>query len=155
MHKRFLATAVLAVAILFSQGGNFLIASLCPHFGSARASCEAQAPEPVDVSHEHMDHMQVESMQTESTSEAPTDGDALIPVPQSCLHCAVHSRRSPDASTIRVTEAAKRAGQLTPPLAVSDVVTVPQSFVPILSARAHGPPGEQPPRHILISIFRI
>lgn len=154
MHKRFLASVVLAVAFLFSQGGNFLIASLCPHLGSVLASCEMQVTQPV-ASHEHMDHMQMESMETESTQEQIADGDSFGRPNEPCQHCAVHSRSGPDASLLRVVEAPTRSVHLTSPLVISRVVTVPTSFLTVLSARAHGPPGESTPRHILINIFRI
>jgi len=154
MHKRFLANVVLAVAFLFSQGGNFLIASLCPHFGSGLGSCEMQVTQPA-VSDEHLDHMQMESTETESTPEQSAEANALGQPTEPCKHCAVHSGSAPDASSLRVAEAAKRSGHLTLPLTVSRVASVPASFVPILSARAHGPPGELTPRHILINIFRI
>ena len=154
MHKRFLATTVRAAALLFSQGGNFLIACLCPHLRSGLTSCEMQVTQPV-ASHQHTDHMQMESMKTESTSEQSADGNSFGPPNEPCKHCAVHSRRAPDAISLREAEAAKRSGQLTLPLIVSTTVSVPTSFVAILSARAHGPPGEPTPRHILINIFRI
>ena len=148
MHKRFLTTALVAVAFLFSQEGNFLIASLCPHFWSGPASCEMQ----VD-SHEHMGHDHMESMEIESTQEA--HGNALDRPAEPCKHCAVHSQLAADPSALRVSEAAKRSSHLNLPFINSGIVSVPTSFVTIPSARAHGPPGEITPRHILINIFRI
>jgi hypothetical protein len=154
MHKQFLATTVLAVALLLSQGGNFLIACLCPHLRSAPTSCETQVAQPT-VSHQHADHMQMESMEAESTSEQRADGNSFGPPNEQCMHCSVHSRSAPDASPLREAEAAKRPGHLTLPLIVSRGVSVPTSFVPILAAMAHGPPGDPTPRYILINIFRI
>ncbi len=154
MHKRFLPTTVLAVAFLFGQGGNFLIASFCPHLGSGLASCEMQVMQPA-ASGEHMGHRQMESMESESTPEQNAGGNALGKPTEPCRHCAVHSRSTPDASLLREIEAEKRSGHLNLPLIVTRVFSVPTSFEPILSARAHGPPGELTPRHILINIFRI
>ena len=62
MHKRFLVTTVLAAALLFSQGGDLLVAALCPHLQSGMASCETQPPTG-GMSHEdmgHMGHMEME-----------------------------------------------------------------------------------------------
>jgi hypothetical protein len=154
MHKRFLVITILAVALLFSQVSNLLIASLCPHLRSGFISCEIQVSQPI-VSHEHMGHEQMESMETESTSEQNTYGNALDQPTEPCKHCAVHSRSGADPSSLRETEAAKRSIYLELPLIISRVVSVSPSFVTILSARAHGPPGYQRPRHILINTFRI
>lgn len=154
MHKRFLTTAFLAVAFLFSQGGTFLIASLCPHLGSGLASCEMQVTQAAAID-EHEGHMQMESMEMESTPEQSADDNVLGQPTKPCEHCAVHSRSGPDASLLRVTEAGKHSGHLALPPLVSRVVSVPTSFVTVLSARAHGPPGDSTRRHVLINIFRI
>ena len=153
MHKRFAATTVLAVALLFSQGGNFLIASLCPHLRSSMASCESQLAEP-SMSHEDMGHMQTPSKERTGT-EQNSDGIALGQPTGECTHCAVHSRTTSNAVSLRDAEASKRSGDLAIPLTFSRVVTVAASPVALLASRAHGPPGEQSSRYILINIFRI
>ena len=154
MHKRFVATTVLAVALLFSQGGNFLIASLCPHLRSTLASCVTQIAEPA-MSHADMGHMQMDASRTESSPNADPDALSLGKPIGRCSHCAVHSRTTSNAISLRDTEAAKRAGNLTVPLTFSRVAPVTTSPVAVLASRAHGPPGVSPPRHILINIFRI
>lgn len=154
MQKWFLTIALVSVAVLFSQGGDFLIASLCPHVRSGLASCNIQVTKAT-ASHEHMDHRQMASMETESTPENNADGNALDRPAEPCNHCAVHSRAAADPGSLRESETAKRSGHLKLPLTVSRFVSVPTSVVILPSARAHGPPGELTPRHILINIFRI
>ena len=158
MHKRFLATTVLATALLFSQGGNLLIAALCPHLRSGMASCETQLSAPTvshdDMAHEHMGHMEMEQEQ-EPASQPDADVAALGQPTGSCLHCAVHSRTHPNTASMRQAYAAKRSVDLSIPLQVSRVVPVAASPVRVLTSRAHGPPGEPPPRYVLINIFRI
>lgn len=154
MHKRFLATTVLATALLFSQGGNFLIAALCPHLQSGMASCETELTEPT-MSHEDMGHMGHMEMEPQPASQPNPDAFALGQPIGPCSHCAVHSRTTPNKASLRQAEAAKRSVDLNIPLQVARVAPVAASPVPVLTSRAHGPPGEQPSRYILINIFRI
>jgi hypothetical protein len=153
MHKRFIANTVLAVALLFSQGGTFLVAALCPHLQSGMASCEAQLSAPT-MSHDEMGHMGHMEMEQEPASQPDayfaTPGQPIGP----CSHCAVHSRTSPNTASLRQAEAAKRV-DLNIPLQVSRVAPVSASPVAVLTSRAHGPPGDNTRRHILINIFRI
>ncbi len=151
MHKRFLATTALATALLFSQGGNFLIAALCPHLQSGTASCETELTEPT-MSHEDMGHL---GMEHESAPNPAPDAFALSQPIGPCSHCAVHSRTTSNTAALRETEAAKRSVDLTIPLQFSRVAAVTTSPVAVLTSRAHGPPGEAIPRHLLINIFRI
>ncbi len=151
MHKRFLATTVLATALLFSLGGSFLVAALCPHLQSGMASCEAQLAKPT-MSHEDMGHM---GMGHESASNLNSDASAFGQPTKPCSHCAVHSRTNPNTASLRATEAANRSVDLNIPLNFSRVAPVTVSPAAVLTSRAHGPPGDSTPRHILINIFRI
>jgi hypothetical protein len=154
MHKRFLATTVLGVALLFSQGGSFLVAALCPHLQSGMVSCEMQLSERA-TSHEDMGHMGHMEMQQEPASQAVADVTALGRPIDPCSHCAVHSRTNSNTASLTKAEAARRSVDLNIPLQVSRVAPVAASPVSVLTSRAHGPPGETTPRHILINIFRI
>ena len=151
MHKRVLVITVLAAALLFSQGGNFLVAALCPHLQSGMASCKTQLDLP-PMSHEDMGHM---GMEHETGSKQDPDAIALGQPKGLCSHCAVHSRTNPNTASLRETEAAKRSVDLNITLHFSRVAPVTVSPVAVLTSRAHGPPGESIPRHILINIFRI
>ncbi|MGI8835727.1 MAG: hypothetical protein ACR2H4_03700 [Pyrinomonadaceae bacterium] len=154
MHKRFVANTVLGIALLFSQGGTFLVAALCPHLQSGMPSCETKLAEPA-MSHEDMGHMGRVEMEQEPASQpnvyVATLGQPIGP----CSHCAVHSRTSPNTASLRQAEAAKRSADLNIPLQVSRVAPAAASPVAVLTSRAHGPPGDPTPRHILINIFRI
>ncbi|MGI9067967.1 MAG: hypothetical protein ACR2HX_16395 [Pyrinomonadaceae bacterium] len=151
MHKRFLAHTVLGIALLFSQGGTFLVAALCPHLQSGMASCETQLAVPT-MSHEDMGHM---GMEHEPVSNVSADALAVGQPIGPCSHCAVHSRTNPNPNSLRETETPKRSVELSIPLQVSRVAPVAASPVAVLTSRAHGPPGDPTPRHILINIFRI
>ncbi len=151
MHKRFLATTVLAAALLFSQGGKFLVAALCPHLQSGMASCSTQLVEPT-MSHEDMGHMEMEH---EAVSNGDPDAVAIRQPIGLCSHCAVHSRTNPNTASLRASEAARRSVDLNIPLHFSRVAPVTVAPVAVLPSRAHGPPGEQISRHIFLNIFRI
>jgi hypothetical protein len=156
MHKRFIATTVLGVALLFSQVGNFLVAALCPHLQSGAGSCQTQVAEPA-MSHEDMGHTGHMEMEQETVPNPDPDADAVA-MGQShgpCLHCSVHSSRTPTSASPRETEPAKRSIDPTIPVHLSRVAPPPLNPVAVLTSRAHGPPGEATSRHILISIFRI
>lgn len=154
MLKRFPAITVLAVALLFSQGGNFLVASLCPHLRTGMASCEkplAGAP----MSHDDMGDMHMDSMEHEGVSNPDPDAVSLGQPIGPCSHCAVHSRTSPNTASLGETEAAKSAVDFNIPLQFSRVTPIAESPVAVLTSRAHGPPGQATSRYILINIFRI
>lgn len=154
MHKRFLVNTVLGIALLFSQGGNLLVAALCPHLQSGMASCETQLADPA-MSHKDMGHAGHLEMEQEPSSQGVADVTALGQPISPCSHCAVHSRTNPNPDSLRETEVPKRSVELNIPLQVSRVAPVAAAPVDVLTSRAHGPPGDPIPRHILINIFRI
>ena len=153
MHKRFLAITIIGVALLFSQGGSFLIAALCPHVRSGQVSCNRHSAGST-ISHGEMGHMAMDSMD-ESVSNPDPNAVALGEPIGLCSHCAMHSRIVPPAVSLRETEASKRSGRLVIPNAVAQLLTVKIPYLRIFTFRAHGPPGQTTPRHILINIFRI
>jgi len=154
MHKRFLATTVLALALLFSQGGSFLVAALCPHLRSGVMSCAIQVP-PSETSHHDMDHMQMDSLKKESRPPQDDNAVALGEPMGSCTHCSVHSRTTPNAVSLRESDVPQRSGDRALTVPASSVLPVAISPAAVPASRAHGPPGEHISRHILISIFRI
>lgn len=154
MTKRLVSTTFLSFALLFGQAGIFLIAALCPHLRSGMASCETQSA-GVPMSHEDMGHMGQMEMEPEPAAQ-PDAGVATLGQPiDPCSHCAVHSRKTPNTASLRQGEVAKRSVDLNIPLQVFRVAPVAASSAPVLTSRAHGPPGDPTPKYILINIFRI
>jgi hypothetical protein len=156
MHKRLLAITFLGGALLFSQGGSFLIAALCPHLRSGQVSCNKHSSESTmsEMSDDEMGHMAMDSMD-ESASTRDPNAVALGEPIGLCSHCAMHSRTVPPAVSLREIEASKRSGTFVTPDVLPQVVSVEMRYLAIFTSRAHGPPGETTPRHILINIFRI
>ena len=153
MHKRVLAITLVATALLFSQGGSFLVAALCPHKQSGVESCTSQSAEP-KMSHEDMGHMGHQQMEHEPDAQPNTDTAFEQPI-DLCPHCAIHSGAAPNIASLREKEVAKRSFNLSTPLHAPKVVPVSASAVSVPNSRAHGPPGNSMPRHILINSFRI
>jgi hypothetical protein len=153
MHHRLVATTVLGFALLFSQGGNFLVAALCPHLQSGMASCQTPTADPARshgaMGHAGMDH------EPQPVPEHNSNAIALSQSHGPCLHCSVHSSRTPTSASLRETEPAKRSIDLTIPLHLSGVAPGTITPLAVLTTRAHGPPGQATSRHILINILRI
>ena len=135
------------------------MAALCPHLRSGMASCETEASASKSgheaMSHEDMGHMGHAEMRHEHASRANPDALALAQPVDPCRHCAVHSRKNQNTASLRETEAAKRLTDLNIPLEISQIVPVSVGAFPVVTSRAHGPPGDSTRRHILINIFRI
>ncbi len=152
MHKRFLATAVVALALVLGQGGSFLVAALCPHLRSNQESCETPTTDAGE-NHPDMGHMQMDS----SDSDTPESSDAIVigkPV-GSCSHCAVHSRKNGNTGSLQRSSIPQRTSDQTISVEPIPANPVSVSRTKIVASRAHGPPGDATPRHILINIFRI
>ena len=107
-----------------------------------------------EMSDDEMGHMAMDSMD-ESASTPDPNAVALGEPIGLCSHCAMHSRTVPPAVSLREIEASKRSGTFVIPDALPQVVSVEMRYLAIFTSRAHGPPGETTPRHILINIFRI
>lgn len=155
MHKRFLATIVLALALVLGQGGTFLVAALCPHLSSNAVSCESQVAPAEAAAHHEMDHMQPDSTAPQSTLNVNATAAAVTEPMGSCKHCAIHSGTSPNTGSFHELNISQRSADptlLAPVAAVASVSTLPAA---VLASRSHGPPGNEISRHILINIFRI
>ena len=156
MHKRFLLITVLGVALLFSQVGSFLIAALCPHVRSGQVSCNRHSSESTmsEMADDEMGHMAMDSTD-ESASNPDPNAVALGQPIGLCSHCAMHSRTAPPAVSLREIEASRRSGTFAIPDAVPRIVSAEMPYLAIFTSRAHGPPGQTLPLHVLINIFRI
>lgn len=155
MHNRFLATTVIALALVFSQTGTFIVAALCPHLSSAAVACETPAAPTQSADHGMNHHMQMEPTGSLSTQPDGSTATAMAEATGSCKHCALHSRKRPNTASLRESNIPQRSSDQTISVSVTEV-SVAQIFpAVVLPARAHGPPGTEISRHVLINIFRI
>ena len=154
MYKRFLVATIITVALLLSQDGKFLVAAFCPHLQSGTPSCNTQ-PAEHKMSHGHMGHAGMGEMEHERASQPNPNAVALSQANLPCLHCASHSGVTSNAASLKETGAARRYDQISNPHIVSIAATVASSIVPLLTFRAHGPPGKTTSRHVLLHVFRI
>ena len=150
MSRRLVLTIFVSVVLLFAQGGSFLIAAHCSHLRADVVLCDAGAQNSVPA-HHHMPEMDQEV----GKSLVNGDESALDLPPGSCAHCAIHSRTTSTVFSVRDAEAPKRVSEH----AVALVFETPELLLSQaperLTARSHGPPGNNLSRHLLISIFRI
>ena len=153
MNRRLFSTTFLSLALLFGQGGTFLIAALCPHLGTGVMRCAARGQEPVG-DHDHTPDMEMDQ-QSEGLPSNP-DLTAFNLLPEKCGHCSVHSgTTSSSLISIRHIEASKRATDLTVPLLVKSSDPTMIQVLERLTAHSHSPPGDTVSRYILIDVFRI
>ena len=153
MSRRLFSTTFLSFALLFGQGGTFLIAALCPHLRTGVMRCDARGQGSV------MDHHQMVDMEMEPQSgELPNNLDvtAFNLLPEKCGHCSVHSgSTSSSGISIRHIEASKRATDLTVPLLLKSSEPMVIQVLERLTEHSHSPPGDTISRYILIDVFRI
>jgi hypothetical protein len=72
-----------------------------------------------------------------------------------CNHCAVHSRTKRDDTKLQPANASQRASDLT--ISMPGSVAGPPSLSKAIAwvAKAHGPPRDSGPLHLLNNVFRI
>jgi hypothetical protein len=142
MNRRLVATAIIALAVLFSQGGGSALAALCPHLRSLNNSCHETQAQDVAANHHELER---------PNGHAFDSTDSAAP----CNHCAVHSRTKREDCALQPANTSQRASDLT--TAVSLSITGPPSLLKSIAwmAKAHGPPRDSGPLHLLNKIFRI
>ncbi len=155
MHRRFVATTVIALALLFSQSAVLFMAALCPHVRADKDSCDTLIE--AEPTHHDMDHMQLGAESNSAGFSGSQTGEAVAIGKQngSCSHCAVHSRTNRNTASSQRSNVPQRVGELTIALGIAGIHLVPASRGAALSSRAHGPPGDAIPRHVLLNTFRI
>src|SRR5215211_4720016 len=142
MNRRFVTAAIVALALLISQGGGSALAAICPHLRSLSNTCHEMPAQQV-VDHHH------EFEVVKSDAFDSTDSDTA------CNHCVVHSRTKRDDSTLQPANASQRASDLT--VSIPTSVAGPASLSKTIAwrAKAHGPPRGSGPLHLLNNVFRI
>jgi hypothetical protein len=175
MQKRHLSIVILIGAILLGMWGNVIAASFCPRFALNR-DCYLKhvSSQPKQIVHQpschkEMGDSEMEDMQMEAapesdtdveasrvkfTSEATSDKISLEPPTAPCSHCLSHSQPALGTVSFGVTvDPSKRLIETnSPPVSLA---AVPLSAFKTVVPMEHGPPGESPALHVLISVFRI
>lgn len=156
MLKRFPITPLLGFALLFSQGGVLLVAALCPHLRVTAPICGMPNMQPA-MDHSQMDHHAADNHDTPAQpSHADSTEGVIGHSEQTCSHCVIHSRSTPNVVFVRTAELSKRSPNLEIPHSVSVAPPIAATTVAALTPRDHGPPGTAGrPKHVLINTFRI
>ncbi len=175
VHRRFLTIGLVAAALLFSQGGGFLIAALCPHLRSETSTCDQVSsrhePDNHQVSNagtehahhvvpdyhvpEHRIHGGNDALKSQFFADQDKQLTAFGLPSQSCDHCVVHSTPGTFAFSWKESEMPKQTVGGASPTTACQIAPVSNVGVSLLATLAHGPPGESRSKHILINVFRI
>ena len=176
---RKLSVAV-AVSLLLSAWGNVIAACFCPRYSMDHGQFLAQNSHmPVvhqesSCSHEmsdmKMDDVRMSGVETErqpisspaenwinrtqSTAHASFDRARVESFGGRCRHCLMLSAPASATASLVAVNPANRLLQGDVPL-VKHEVALPSTFSNSIIPFDHGPPGNLPQRHILISVFRI
>jgi hypothetical protein len=177
MQKRHLFNVLLIGSILLGMWGNVIAASFCPRFALNR-DCDLKhvSSQPKQIIHQpschkemgdsEMEDMQmaaaddsepdanVEASPVEFTSDVTNDQVAWeLPSPP-CTHCLSHSHSAlGTVSSAVAVDPSKRLIETNSPHV--KLVALPLFAFHTIVPMEHGPPGESPARHVLISVFRI
>ena len=143
MKRRFVAALIVALAVLFSQGGGLVFAAICPHLRSQQpdTSCHRD-PESVVTEHHRSDEAKGEAFEIREPDVR-------------CSHCVVHSRNKREESLLQQTSTPQRTGDDKPAAPVVKFEST-LSIKPVAwSAKAKSPPGHAAPLYLLVNVFRI
>jgi hypothetical protein len=139
---------IVALAVLFGQGGGLVLAAICPHLRSEKQpenSCHTKSGNDVAEVAEHHQPAAAEQGDAFATEEHDVR----------CNHCVVHSRSKREESALQQPN--------TSPHTEDHKIAVPlfklQSPYSLSSsawnAKAQRPPGPSAPLHVLLNVFRI
>lgn len=159
MKRSLLIAVVMVVSV--SGWGAVLAAALCPHMQRDHACCAAKASGAhqhgqMMAHHEGMMMEGMEEMTAPATSAIDENARAITGTESSCGHCM--SQPGPPARSIIVARADDQSRkELRAAPAQTPNLTSPfiASSTSLITSRQNAPPGDQSPRHVLISVFRI
>jgi hypothetical protein len=181
MAKRSILILSLTFAFLMSAWGNVITAAFCPHY-LANQSCahkltsaKPQQVQRQESCHHDLDDMEMGDMQMDEKSETDSDIESsrnstfedtqiqvvtkapyqlVIDLPiETCGHCRMHSQPASGTATLDAIDSANTLVDTSP--LVESSTNLPSSFIDSIAPLEHGPPGNLPPRHVLINLFRI
>jgi hypothetical protein len=154
MRQRSLFTGLLLLALLLSAWGNVLAAAFCPCMPQGHACCHARRAAQHAAHNEMADMQMGDDESLPVTEQPPVANDFISPVAP-CEHCLSHSQGVTAPATLREAEQTKRSADVTPVLPPAGPSSIAAAPVRAIMAREHAPPGANPERHVLISVFRI
>src|SRR5712691_3248694 len=165
---RFLSTGFLVAALLFCAWGNVVAAAFCPRFALASASVSKQLKhrpasqgktcgmEMGDMQMAGMDEPATDDntrdLQIDRTEESTTE-NALDRLPGLCTHCSMHSQVASEPVSVGVIHSERESAETTS--SGSALVSLSPATVTSDRPTTHAPPGDLPPRYVLINVFRI
>jgi hypothetical protein len=158
MNRRFVAALIVALAVLFGQGGGLVLAAICPHLRSEEQpdnSCHSKSRGDVAGVAGVAEVAEVAKHHHQPAEAEPGDAFATEEHDVRCNHCVVHSRSKREESALQQPNTSQRAEDHK--VAVPLLKLQPPSSLrsSAWQARAQGPPGPAAPLHVLLNVFRI
>lgn len=149
MQMRLVTAIAIVCGLLFTQGGNYVLAALCPHLESNETAC-ASKPEHASASHHDIDD-------EAQPSGEPHNFDVLEieNAHADCSHCVVHSQNRRDERASRKALVSPRTDYQNTAVIALVLPSADVSKSTSWAAKSHGPPGDSVPLHVLINVFRI
>jgi hypothetical protein len=147
MKRKFVAALIVALAVLFGQGGGLVLAAFCPH---------VKAEQPDNACHDAQEANSQDAV-TEHHQTAVPEGHAFESKESDvrCNHCVVNSRSKREESVLQTTYTPQRADDQKSAVHVYRVEHPSFLKISTWSAQTHGPPGPPAPLHVLLNVFRI
>ena len=142
MKRSFVAASIVALAVLFGQGGGLVLAAICPHLRAEQPdnSCHAASQRVAE------DHQPVEQVGHAFATEG-TD--------VRCNHCVVHSRHKREESALQKANTSQRADDRKATVPVFKVEPPALLKASAWGAKTESPPGSTARLHVLLNVFRI
>jgi hypothetical protein len=148
MQMRLVTAIAIVCGLLFTQGGNYVLAALCPHLQANETAC-ASKPEHASASHHDIDEAQP------SRESRKSDVLQIENQRADCSHCVVHSRTRRDERAVRKALVWQRTDYQNTAVIVPAIHSADVSKSTSWAAKSHGPPEVSVPLHVLINVFRI
>lgn len=142
MKRRFVAALIVALAVLFGQGGGLVLAAICPHLRAEQPDNSCHAESQAVATHHQPAKPAGSAFATEGTDVR-------------CNHCAVHSRNKREESALQKAYTPQRGDDHKSALPIFTVEPAPLLKASVWGAKTESPPGSTAPLHVLLNVFRI
>ena len=142
MKRRFVATLIVALAVLFSQSGGLVLAAICPHLRAEQPDNSCHTESQTVAEHHQPAEQAGHAFSTEGTDVR-------------CNHCVVHSRNKREESALQKAYTPQRADDHKSTVPVLKFAPPSLLKTSAWSKKAQSPPGSTAPLHVLLNVFRI
>ena len=141
---------IVALAVLFGQGGGLVLAAICPHLRS-----EEKAPDNSCHTKSRNDGAEVVEHHHQPAEAEQGDAFATEDHDLRCNHCVVHSRSKREELALQQPNTSQRAEDHKVAVPLFKLASPSSLKSGAWNAKAQGPPGPAAPLYVLLNVFRI